>query len=102
MNHHQHDASIRPYIFVWLALTALTVITVVVAEIELGEWNIVLAMTIAIIKALLVVLYFMHVKHATSLTKLFVGAGLLWMLILFSLTLGDYFSRGWLSPGRWW
>ena len=99
---HAHDTSIRPYILVWVALMVLTVVTVVVAEIELGRWNIVLAMTIAMVKALLVVLFFMHVKDATSLTKLFVGAGFLWMLILFALTLGDYFSRPWLSPGRWW
>ena len=96
-----HTDSLRTYLLVWAALLALTFTTVVVAEIDLGEWNIVAAITIAVIKATLVVLFFMHVKGSTSLTKLFVIAGFFWMLILFGLTLGDYLSRGWLPLGRW-
>ncbi len=98
-----HEASsVKPYIAVWAALIALTVTTVVVAEIDLGEGNIVLAMTIAVIKATLVAAVFMHVKGSSALIKLFVVAGFFWMLILFSLVFGDYISRGWLAPGRWW
>lgn len=99
MNHHPD--SLRTYLLVWAALLVLTVTTVAVGEIELGEWNIVVAITIAVIKATLVILFFMHVKGATSLTRLFVVAGLFWMLILFALTFGDYLSRGWQQTGRW-
>jgi len=100
MNHQAH--SIKPYILVWITLLALTLTTVAVAEIELGEWNVVVAITIAVIKAVLVTLFFMHVKGSSNLTKLFVVASLFWMLILFGLTLGDYYSRGWMIIGHWW
>jgi cytochrome c oxidase subunit 4 len=97
-----HSDSLKIYLAVWAALLALTVTTVLVGEIELGEWNIVVAITIAVIKAMLVVLFFMHVKGSSSLTKLFVVAGFFWMAILFSLIGGDYATRGWLPLGRWW
>jgi len=54
------------------------------------------------VKAMLVVLFFMHVKQASTMTKLFVVAGFFWMAILFVFTLSDYFSRGWLPGGKWW
>lgn len=97
-----HSDPLKSYIAVWAALLVLTVTTVLVGEIELGEWNIVVAITIAVIKASLVVLFFMHVKGSSSLTKLFVVAGFFWMGILFTLIAGDYLTRGWLPLGRWW
>jgi cytochrome c oxidase subunit 4 len=97
-----HSDSLRTYILIWAALIVLTFTTVFVGEIELGEWNIVVAITIAIIKALLVVLFFMHIKDSSNLTRLFVVAGFFWMIILFALLLGDYGSRGWLPMGRFW
>jgi cytochrome c oxidase subunit IV len=100
MTHHAE--SIKIYILVWAALIALTFTTVLVSEIELGEWNVVVAITIAVIKALLVVLFFMHVKDSSQLTKLFVVAGFFWMMILFALTFGDYLSRSWSPQGRFW
>ncbi len=93
---------VRFYVLIWGILIALTATTVVVAEIELGQWNIVVALTIAVIKACLVVLFFMHVKESSNLTKLVVIAGLFWMAILFGLTFNDYLSRGWSALGRWW
>ncbi len=93
---------IKIYVGVFLALIALTITTVGVSKIDLGEYNFVAAMTIAVIKALLVVLFFMHVKQSSSMTKLFVVAGFFWMAILFVFTLSDYFSRGWLPGGKWW
>jgi cytochrome c oxidase subunit 4 len=93
---------IKVYVSVFLALITLTGTTVAVSKIELGEFNFVVAMTIAVIKAMLVVWFFMHVKQSSSMTKLFVVAGLFWTAILFLFTLSDYFSRNWIPLGRWW
>ena len=93
---------IKVYVGVFLALIALTFTTVAVSKLELGEYNFVAAITIAVVKALLVVLFFMHVKQASAMTKLFVVAGFFWMAILFVFTLSDYYSRNWLPRGKWW
>lgn len=93
---------VRMYVGVFAMLLVLTFTTVLVAEIELGPWNVVVALTIAIIKALLVVLFFMDVRRSSGLTKLFVIAGLFWMLILFGMTSNDYFTRNWSPLGNWW
>jgi cytochrome c oxidase subunit 4 len=98
----RHVASVRTYILVFAALIALTVTTVAVSKLELGEYNFICAMTIAVIKGTLVVLFFMHVKGSSSMTKLFVTAGLFWMVILVVFVLSDYVSRGWLPGGSWW
>jgi cytochrome c oxidase subunit 4 len=59
-------------------------------------------MTIAVIKGTLVVWFFMHVRESTSMTRLFVFAGLFWMSILIVFTMSDYISRGWLPKPNWW
>ena len=92
---------VRTYFLVLLALLALTATTTWVAYIDLGELNIVVAVTIAVVKALLVILIFMHVKQSSNLTKLFVGVGFFWLLILIALTFSDYASRGWLPSSPW-
>jgi cytochrome c oxidase subunit IV len=105
MNPHgpgYHIVPVRTYVLVFLALIALTISTVAISKVELGEYNFVVAMTIAVIKGSLVVWFFMHVRQATSLTKLFVVAGFFWMAILIVFTLSDYISRGWLPGGTWW
>jgi cytochrome c oxidase subunit 4 len=89
---------LKTYFAVWAALTILTFTTLGVAYLDLGIFNIVVAITIAIIKMLMVVIIFMHVRQADSLTRLFVGAGFLWLAILLALILSDYLSRGWV-PG---
>ena len=78
----------------------LTAITVAVAFTNLGSLNFPVALAIAILKATLVVLFFMHVKYSSKLTKLVVGSAFFFLIILFGLTLSDYLSRGWfVSPG---
>jgi cytochrome c oxidase subunit 4 len=99
MNHHV--VSVKVYSAVFLALLALTVTTVAVSKLDLGEFNFVAAMTIAVIKATLVVLFFMDVRRSTSRTKLFVGAGFVWMAILLIFLLSDYFTRNWQAGLRW-
>ena len=66
-----------------------------VAEISLGNWNIIAAMTIALVKMLLVILFFMHVRWATRLTWVVAASGFVWLLILFGITMTDYLTRGW-------
>ena len=92
----------KVYVGVFTALIVLTITTVAVSKVELGEYNFIVAMTIAIIKGTLVVLFFMHVKQSSSMTKLFVVAGFFWMAILFVFVLSDYLSRGWLPRPKWW
>jgi cytochrome c oxidase subunit 4 len=90
-----HTVSRRVYIMIFLALMVLTAITVAVAFVDLGLLNIVVAMTIAVVKALLVLLYFMHLRYGSHLNWIFAGAIFFWLAILLSLTVGDYLTRGW-------
>lgn len=90
----EHITSPKIYILVFLALMVMTAITVAVGFMELGPLNDVVALTIAVSKASLVVLYFMHVRHSTPLTKVVVVAGFLWLIFLIALTLSDYYTRG--------
>jgi cytochrome c oxidase subunit IV len=87
----------RTYFIIYVLLLVLLVLTVAVAYVHLNGWSVVLALTIAIIKALLVILYFMHVRYSDWLTWLFAGAGFLWLGILLVLTISDYLSRGWVG-----
>ena len=93
---------VRTYVLIWLTLTILTFVTFYVSTINLGPFNIVVALGIAAIKMTLVIWFFMHVRTDNPLTKLFVFAGFFWMAILLVLTLGDYFSRAWMPLGKFW
>ncbi len=92
---------VKNYVLVFLALIALTIATTLISRVELGEYNFVVALTIAVIKASLVVWFFMHVNHSSSLTRLFVVAGLFWLAIMLVFVMSDYVSRGWLPGPRW-
>ena len=93
-----HVSSIKLYVGIFLTLMALTAITIAVAYVNLGPWNKVVALGIASFKATLVVLYFMHVKYASRMTRLIVVSGLFFLVILLSLTMADYGSRMWVNP----
>lgn len=92
-----HVLPARTYYAIFGALIALTGLTVAVAYFDLGAFNTVVAMAIAVLKATLVVLFFMHVRYSTRLTWVFAAAGFFWLVILILLTLSDYVSRQWLS-----
>ena len=92
-----HVTPIRVYLLIFGALMVGTALTVWAAFLEMGAFNDIVAMAIAVTKATLVVLYFMHVRHSTRLTKITVVAGFLWLAILVVLLLSDYFTRGFLS-----
>lgn len=78
---------------VFLALIAGTLLTTAIAFVDLGVLNTPAAMAIAVTKATLVVLYFMHVKYSLRLVWVFAGAGFFWLFILFALAFADYLSR---------
>jgi len=92
-----HVTPIRVYLMVFAILMVGTALTVWAAYLDLEPFNDLVAMAIAITKATFVVLYFMHVRHSTRLTKVTVVAGFLWLAILVALTLSDYFTRGFLA-----
>ena len=92
-----HVTPIRVYLMVVTILMVGTALTVWAAFLPRGPCNAVVALAIAVTKATFVVLYFMHVRHSTRLTKITVMAGFLWLAILVALTLSDYFTRGFLS-----
>jgi cytochrome c oxidase subunit 4 len=92
----EHIDSPRVYVAVFIALLACTLLTTMVAEVDLGFFNVVVALVIAVIKMLLVALFFMHLRHSTVLMKVVVGGGLLWLLIMLGLSATDYGTRGWL------
>ncbi len=92
----EHILPIRLYVTIWAALLCLTVITAAVAFVDLGALNTVLALVIASVKALLVVLFFMHVKYTSEkMTKVVFVAAIFWLLILLTLSLADYTTRLW-------
>ena len=98
----QH-VSLATYLVVFAALMILLIITVAVAFfVHAGDLNLIIALVIATIKAALVVLFFMHVKYASRLTKIFVCAAFLWLAILFALTFADYLTRNWLPHSKGW
>ena len=88
---------LRTYFIIYLILLALLALTVAIAYVDLGPWGIVVALIIAIVKALLVMFYFMHLRSTNPLVWLFAGAGFVWLGILFFYSISDYLSRGWVG-----
>ena len=86
------------YFRVFAALIALAALTTGIAFLDLGPFAAPAALVVATVKTVLVVLYVMHVRFSSSITRLFAGAGFFVLLILAALTLGDVVSRGWLQP----
>ena len=95
-----HVAPKGLYYSIFAALIVGTVLTVVAARIDLGAFNNVVMLAIAGAKASLVVLFFMHVRWSSRLTWVVAAAGVFWLLIMFTLTMSDYMSRGWVE-GTW-
>ena len=94
----EHIVPVKIYVTIFLALLVGTALTVMAAFIDFPwQLNTIVAMTIATTKATLVVLYFMHVRYSTRLVWVIIAAALFWMAILFAFTLGDFYTRGWLS-----
>jgi cytochrome c oxidase subunit IV len=95
-----HVSPKSTYYAIFGALMVLTIITVAVAFMPLGRANFPVAIAIAITKATLVVLFFMHVKYSSRLTKMVVGMAFFFLGILLLLTMTDYLSRGWFASPK--
>ena len=91
-----HVAPKSLYYMVFLALVVGTILTYAVALVDLGPLNNIVMLAIAVTKATLVVLFFMHVRWSTRLTWVVAGSGIFWLLILFSV-IADYMTRGWVQ-----
>ena len=102
MTHQHHIEPVKNLVLVWVVLIILTFTTWGVATIDLGPFNILVAITIAVIKMSLVIWIFMGVKAQNNLTRLFVVAGFFWFFILIVLMGQDYISRDWLPVGKMW
>lgn len=92
-----HVANPRTYYQVFAALVGLTILTVAVSFVELGRLHATVALTIAVLKAMLVVLFFMHLWHSKPLVRLVAAAGFFWLAIMLALTFSDYASRDWVG-----
>lgn len=86
--------TILPDLVAWALLMALLATTVILAEIGLGRWGPVANLSIAAAKTGIVVWVFMHLRRESALVRLFAGAALVWLAILFVLGLADWLTRG--------
>ena len=89
---HSHPTPLL-YLGILVALVIGTCLTWSIAFVDLGKWNPVIALTIAVIKAVLVILFFMHVFYSNKLTKITVAAGFFWLMIMITMSLSDYLTR---------
>src|SRR5258706_12763977 len=92
-----HVVPVRVYLLIFASLLVLTATTVGVAFVDLGPLNNLVAMGIAVVKATLVILFFLHVRYSTKLTSLVVMSGFFTLAIMIGLTLIDYATGGWLG-----
>jgi cytochrome c oxidase subunit IV len=89
------------YYRVFVALLGLTLLTVGVAFFNLGPLNTIIALTIAVAKALFVLLFFMHLRYSSGLIWIVWGAGIFWLMLLLTITLSDYLTRIWVPVAGW-
>lgn len=92
----EHIVQLKVYVSIFLALLVGTALTVWAGLHDFpGQLNVIIALTIAVIKATLVVLYFMHMRYSSRLIWVVFTSALFWLAILFALTFSDYWTRGW-------
>ena len=91
----EHVVPKKIYLAVWGTLLVMTLVTTVVAFVDLGRFNTVLALGIATFKASLVVLFFMHAKYSPRLTRVVITAGIFWLCLMLAFSSADYLTRLW-------
>ncbi|MDG3008181.1 cytochrome C oxidase subunit IV family protein [Paludisphaera mucosa] len=91
-----HVIEVRTYVLIYIALMLFLAATVAASFMPLGAFHLPVAMTIALIKAVLIVLFFMHVYYSAPLTWITAVGSLLWVGLLLAFLLSDYLARGWL------
>jgi len=97
-----HTVSIKVYLRIFFALMVLTGLTVWVAFFDLGIGNTFVAITIAVVKASLVVMFFMHLYYGSRILWVVAGAGFIWLVIMLGLTMSDIWTRQWLPFPQGW
>jgi cytochrome c oxidase subunit IV len=95
----EHIVPTRTYYTIFAVLIAGTILTWRIAYFDLGPFNTIAALAIAVFKATIVVLFFMHVKYGTRLTRAVIIGALFWLGIMLTLTMGDYLTRAWQTFG---
>jgi cytochrome c oxidase subunit IV len=91
----EHIVPRKTYWIVWVALMVLMAMTAALSRVPLGAWNTPIALVIAVIKALLVIMFFMHIKYENyKITLVAVVGGFFWLFIMLGLTMTDYLTRG--------
>ena len=98
----EHIVPLSTYVAVFVALMCLTVLTTGMAWVDMGRWNVVVALIIAVCKATLVVLFFMHVKYNKGLSRVVLVGAVFWLCIMITFTLSDELTRHWeVFPQAW-
>lgn len=92
------NPSVGTYILVFTALLVLAALTTGIAYLDLGPFNTVIALAIAVVKMSLVGLFFMHLCYSPGLTRIVVLAGFFWLALMVSFTLADVLTRSWINP----
>ena len=95
IEHVEHHLPKHLYFVIFGALMVLTALTVGLAFVNLGQLNIVVALAVAVVKASLVVMFFMHLKYESQLTKVVLGAGVFWLVLLLGIIM-DYVTKSWM------
>lgn len=95
-----HIVPVKIYWAVFITLLVMTAVTTGIAYVDLGRFNLFVAMAIAVFKATLVVLFFMHVKYSTTLTKAVVASGFVFLIVMVFFTMCDLLTRNITAPGR--
>ncbi len=95
--HHHHVVPISTYVIIFGALLFLMVVTVAVAFLPLGLFNLPVALAIAIVKSTLIILFFMEVKYESKLVWVFATGSFVFLLIMLVLTMNDYLTRAWVA-----
>jgi cytochrome c oxidase subunit IV len=93
----QHVIPPKTYYIIFAVLLVLLVLTVVAAEFDFGAANLIIAMAIAGAKAVLIVLYFMHIRYSLPIVQIAAVTGVLWLVIAGTFTMADYLTRGWIE-----
>jgi cytochrome c oxidase subunit 4 len=100
-DHGHHIVPKKIYFAVFAALIALTWLTAFVSTVDLGRLNLVVALSIALFKASLVILFFMHMFYANRLTRMVLFSGIYWLILVLLIVMIDIWTRGWMGvPGR--
>ncbi len=89
----QKVPSVKSYLLVWVGLLVLLFTSLGSAYIKMGAFNVVANLSVAVCKMMLVVVFFMHLRRASALVRLFSAVGLVWLMFLFGLSLADFLTR---------